>query len=389
MKNAEMGSIPDFEIRNSSVAIRTSNLTPLHETISFPMRLLLLCTDAYGGHGGIALFNRELVAALIARDDVEEVVVVPRVIPHRGADPIPDKVTFIENAADGPFAYTRALRRVRGDRFDLVICGHVNLLPVARVVSPDPLLITHGIEAWRHLRDPLSERLLHHCRGIVSVSALTRDRVLAWSGYRGPTYVLPNAVHLERYGIRPRNPELVERYRLAGKRVLLTVGRIVSQERYKGFDEVIEVLPELPRDVVYLIAGGGNDTPRLRARTHELGVADRVVFTGLFAEEEKPDLYNLADVYVMPSRGEGFGFVFLEAMASGVPVIASSQDGGREAILGGRLGLLVDPTSSAAIRAAIEELLTRNTRKVPEGLSYFAFDNFVARVGEIVSAAVR
>jgi glycosyltransferase involved in cell wall biosynthesis len=352
------------------------------------VRVLLLCTDAYGGYGGIALFNRELVAALIADPACEEVVVVPRVIPHRGADPIPAKVTFIEAAAGGPVAYLRALRRIRGQRFDLVICGHVNLLPLARLVCRDPLLITHGIEAWRHLREPLSERLLHHCRGIVSVSALTRDRVVAWSGYRGKTYVLPNAIRLERYGVRPKNQELVARYHLEGKRVLLTVGRIVSQERYKGFDEVIEVLPSLPRDVVYLVAGGGNDTPRLRAKTHALQCADRVVFTGLFAEEEKPDLYNLADVYVMPSRGEGFGFVFLEAMASGVPVIASAHDGGREAILDGKLGLLVDPANPSAIRASIEELLSRGRREIAAGLDYFAFGRFVERVSEIVRLAV-
>jgi len=354
------------------------------------MRILLLCTDAYGGHGGIALFNRELVAALVAQPWCEEVVVVPRVIPHRDAiDAVPAKATFLADAANGAFAYMRTIRRLRRETFDLVICGHVNLLPVATIVAREPLLITHGIEAWRHLREPVSERLLHRCRGIVSVSALTRDRVLAWSGYRGATFILPNAVHLERYGIRPKNPELVARYRLEGKRVLLTVGRIVSQERYKGFDEVIDVLPALPDDVVYLVAGGGNDTPRLRAKTHDLGVAHRVVFTGLFAEEEKPDLYNLADVYVMPSRGEGFGFVFLEAMASGVPVIASAQDGGREAILDGRLGLLVDPTNPDAIRAAIEELLRRGSRQIPPGIDYFAFERFVERVGDVIGAVVR
>ena len=351
------------------------------------MRFLLLCTDIYGGHGGIALFNRELVAALTARADCGEVVVVPRVIPHPGAHPVPPKVTFIDRAAKGIAAYLAAVRRLRRERFDLVICGHVNLLPIARLVTRDPLLITHGIEAWTHLRDPLSERLLHHCRGIVSVSALTRNRVLEWSGYRGRTYVLPNAVRIENYGIRPKNRDLVARYRLSGRRVLLTVGRIVAQERYKGFDEIIEILPELPSDVTYLIAGGGNDTPRLRAKTHQYGVPDRVVFTGLFAEEEKADLYNLADVYVMPSRGEGFGFVFLEALASGVPVIASGHDGGREAVLDGQLGLLVDPANPSAIRAAIEELLARGQREIPPGLAHFAFERFVERVNAIVDAA--
>lgn len=347
------------------------------------MRLLLLCTDVYGGHGGIALFNRELAAALVARADVEELVVLPRIIPNPGADAVPEKVTFIADATRGPLAYTRALRRLRRQQFDLVLCGHVNLLPVARFVSRNPLLITHGIEAWRRFERPFANRILHECRGIVSVSALTRDRIVAWSGYRGKTYVLPNAVRLGHYGVRPKRRDLVERYRLEGKRVLLTVGRIVAQERYKGFDEVLDVLPELPDDVVYLIAGGGNDAPRLQARAQALGVAHRVVFTGRFDEADKPDLYNLADVYVMPSRGEGFGFVFLEAMASGVPVIASKHDGGREAILGGQLGLLVDPSNPAEIRAAVEELLARGGG-IPLGLSFFAFDRFVERVSAII-----
>jgi glycosyltransferase involved in cell wall biosynthesis len=119
-------------------------------------------------------------------------------------------------------------------------------------------------------------------------------------------------------------------------------------------------------------------------RARELGVASRVVFTGLFADEEKQDLYNLADTYVMPSRGEGFGFVFLEAMACGIPAIASKLDGGREALLDGKLGLLVDPTNPAEIRAAILESLQR-PRAIPEGLEYFSFENFAQRSRKVVA----
>jgi glycosyltransferase involved in cell wall biosynthesis len=262
-----------------------------------------------------------------------------------------------------------------------VICGHVNLLPIA---FGHPLLVVHGIEAWKRRRLALSR-----CRGIVSVSALTRDRLVGWSNYEGPTFVLPNAVHLEQYGVRAKREDLVARYKLEGKRVLLTVGRLDAAERSKGFDEVIDVLRDLPEDVVYVIAGGGNDATRLQLRARDLGVASRVVFTGLFAEEEKRDLYNLADVYVMPSRGEGFGFVFLEAMACGVPVVGSKLDGGREALLDGKLGALVDPTNPAEIRAAILETLGRGERRVPEGIDYFSFENFEKRSRAIVAAAIR
>jgi glycosyltransferase involved in cell wall biosynthesis len=335
------------------------------------VKIVFLVTDAYGGHGGIALFNRELCAALSDHD----LTVIPRVIRGEVED-VPPHVRFVEEAARGRLAFVRAVHQVRRIDPDVVICGHINLLPLA---FDRPLLVVHGIEAWKRRRAALEQ-----CRGIVSVSAITRDRLIGWSGYRGPAHVLPNAVHLDQYGIRPKRADLVERYHLAGKRVLLTVGRLDAAERSKGFDEVLDVLPSLPPDVVYVIAGGGNDFLRLQQRAHALGLGQRVVFTGLFEERDKPDLYNLADLYVMPSRGEGFGFVFLEAMACGVPVIASKLDGGREAVLDGKLGLLVDPTNPAELRAAIVEALAHGQRQVPEGLEYFSFENFQSRSRAIV-----
>jgi len=346
------------------------------------MRILLLATDAYGGHGGIALFNRELCAALSQLPEVTEIVVVPRVIRNL-PEGVPPKVRFELKAARNNLHYARTVASLLREKFDLVICGHVNLLPVACTFAR-PLLVVHGIEAWQPLESAIRRRLIHRCRAIVSVSAVTRDRLLAWSHYRGPVHVLPNAVHLEQYSIRPKREDLVQRYGLAGKRVLLTVGRLAGEDRSKGFDEVLEVLPQLPEDVVYMIAGGGHDLPRLRDKAQSLGVGNRVIFTGLFPESEKPDLYNLADVYVMPSRGEGFGFVFLEALASGLPAIGSKVDGGREALLDGELGTLVDPDDRDELRDAIVTRLDDPRRGVPERLAHFSFENFVARVAAIV-----
>ncbi|MDQ3279842.1 MAG: glycosyltransferase family 4 protein [Acidobacteriota bacterium] len=336
------------------------------------MKIVFLVTDAYGGHGGIALFNRELCAALEA-----EITVIPRVVRGEIRD-VPPHVTFVADAARGKVAYLRAVAAARRTKPDLVICGHMNLLPLA---FDAPLLVVHGFEAWTRRRAQLDK-----CRGILSVSALTRDRLVGWSQYKGPTFVLPNAVHLEQYGVREKRRDLMELYHLEGKRVLLTVGRLDPDERSKGFDQVLEVLRELPQDVVYMIAGGGNDFTRLQKKAVELGVGKRVIFTGLFQEADKPDLYNLADVYVMPSRGEGFGFVFLEAMACGVPVIGSKLDGGREALLGGKLGLLVDPANPAELRAVIVETLARGERRIPEGLDYFSFEKFVERSRAIVAS---
>ena len=89
----------------------------------------------------------------------------------------------------------------------------------------------------------------------------------------------------------------------------------------------------------------GSDHGRLEAKAAALHVLDRVVFSGFVPEEQKADYYRLADAYVMPSRGEGFGIAFLEALACGLPVLGSKLDGGREALLDGALGLLVDPAN--------------------------------------------
>jgi phosphatidyl-myo-inositol dimannoside synthase len=352
------------------------------------MRFLLLCTDAYGGHGGIALFNRQLVGALSEYRGCDEVVVVPRLIVHE-QEPLPANVVFDTVAARGKLAWMNAVRRRARESFDVVLCGHINLLPAMELLRQKPLLIMHGIEAWKPTRRPMARRIIRDLRGIISVSELTRDRFLRWSGFRGPAYVLPNSVRLERYGVRARRDDLVARWNLSGKRVLLTLGRIVAAERYKGFDDVIEVLPQLEEDVVYLIAGKGDDTDRLRRKARDLGVGDRVVFTGFLSEEEKADVYALADVYVMPSRGEGFGFVLLEAMACGIPVIGSKHDGGREALRHGALGTLVDPANPAELRAAIEDALRSGARKVPEGMEYFAYERFVERVHAIIDSATR
>jgi glycosyltransferase involved in cell wall biosynthesis len=348
------------------------------------MRILHLGTDSFGGHGGIALYSRELLAALASHPDVEEVVAVPRIIVGP-LELLPKNVTFVQNAARGTVAYLNAIRGLQRP-FDLIICAHVNLLPIARLLTKQPVLFLYGIEAWKPLRT-LSNRLARNIRAAVSISEITLDRFLGWSGYRGPSFILPNSIRAEWYGMRTRNRELAARYHLENKRVLMTLGRVVAAERYKGFDEVHEIMPELDEDIAYVIAGGGNDVPRLQRKAAALGVAERVVFTGLLPEHEKADLYNLADVYVMPSRGEGFGFVLLEAMACGVPVIASRLDGGREAVRNGALGQLVDPTNPPEIRAAIADAIVAGKR-IPEGLDYFSFANFEQRTHAIVDSLV-
>ena len=108
-----------------------------------------------------------------------------------------------------------------------------------------------------------------------------------------------------------------------------------------------------------------------------------MVFAGRVPEAEKADHYRVADVFVMAGRQEGFGFVFLEAMASGIPVVASSLDGSREAVLYGELGELADPDDREALKAAIHRALGR-PRQIPEGLAYFSYEKFRERLRDII-----
>ena len=139
--------------------------------------------------------------------------------------------------------------------------------------------------------------------------------------------------------------------------------------------------------MVYLLGGDGPDRARLAKKAHDLGVSGQVVFTGMIDENEKVDHYRLADVYVMPSLGEGFGIVFLEAMSCGIPVVASKLDGGREALRDGMLGTLVDPSNQEDIINGIKRAL-RSDRQIPPGLAYFSKSNFQRRVSQMIKTVL-
>lgn len=354
-----------------------------------------LLTDAYGSQGGIAKFNRDLLSSLSSSPEVSTVVVVPRLMPHAQHHGLPPKLDYDTSGINSRFKYiiavARSLHRYR--RFDLILCGHIYLLPVAflaKLITRAPVYcVVHGIDAWQPTGRLLTDMFAKRVDGFIAVSATTRERLGAWTGVDARNiHLLPNCVDRAAYSPGHKSSALVERYGLAGKTVLLTLGRLASTEAYKGFDEVIAALPELARhrpNISYVIAGHGDDQERLSNKAGSFGVSDRVVFTGFVPEHEKADLYRLADAYVMPSRGEGFGIVLLEAMASGVPVMGSRLDGSREALLDGKLGILVNPSDpNDVIRGILDTL--KQPRGIPDGLDHFSTGRFRERVFNIIHA---
>jgi phosphatidyl-myo-inositol dimannoside synthase len=356
------------------------------------INIVMLLTDGFGSVGGIAKFNRDFMQALDASALTERVYALPRLIPDPIEECIQESVVYDRKAAAGKVAF---LRRIlwyawQGSKPDLVICGHLNLLPaawlLARFRGARLALIIHGVEAWKG-RGWLYRFMLRSVDCTVAVSRYTAGRFSAWSKVsHGKVFILPNCVDLNLFTPESRNLNLAERYDVQDNKVIITVGRLALQERYKGFDEVIDAMPELLRrfpTLKYMIVGDGGDRKRLEGKAESLGLSEKVIFTGRILEHEKVSHYSLADAFVMPSYGEGFGIVFLEAVACGVPVIGGKADGSREALLDGRLGKLVDPKVPGELIEAVSAVLANGRpHERNDAITEFDVARFRARVAQ-------
>jgi len=359
------------------------------------MDVLVLTPEAYGGFGGVSVYNVDLIDALCELPYVSSVTVVPRLVRETPRD-VPSKVDLVSRAARGLGAFGAAVAKLAKRRFDLVICTHMHLLPFAKpiaVVHGTPLFcMLYGVEAWVPTRRFMVDRLVKDCDALISISRYTIDRFREWS--RVPyerVALLPNCVHAERYGMGAKPTYLVDRYGASDRRIVMTLGRLDARERQKGIDEMIDALPAMLEDtpnLLYLVAGDGDDRPRLEERVRSKALDEHVVFAGRIPDSELADHYRLCDVFSMAGRQEGFGFVFLEAMACGAPVVASELDGSRDAVLDGELGELANPDKLVTLRSALARALAR-PRQVPSRLEHFSFENFTLRLDGIVRPYVR
>lgn len=330
---------------------------------------LALVTDAFGGHGGIAQYNRDFLTAIAEGGAVSSITVLPRHAPA----PIAAPAAINQLAArPGKVAYAASalLAALRG-HIDIVFCGHLYMAPlawlVARLKGAKLIVQTHGIEAW-----PRPSRL--RCAAteaadlVLCPSRYTHARIIGWATIAPERILLvPNTV--SDVFAPGDGSALREALRIKAKRVLLTVGRTDARERYKGHDRVIEAIPKLlarGHDLIYVIVGEGDDRERLEGLAGETGVAERVRFLGAMPPELLPETYRMADLFVMPSTQEGFGIVFLEAMASGTPALGLNVAGARDALADGELGIVISEEDD--LSAAIARLLD-SPKPDPDALS--------------------
>jgi len=331
------------------------------------MRVLLFVSDI-SRIGGIQQYNRSLVRAL--QELGFDVVLVERM------DGFFSKIKF----------FLVALVRVFFLKVDLTICSHVNYAFFGYVgkilLNKEYFVIVHGIDVWE-IKSRLRVSALEFAKKIISVSRFTSDSVIAqFPGFCKKIIIIPDTVDGERFCIFDKPKYLLNRHRIKDSvKIVLTVCRFDRNERYKGYDRVIEALPkvlEVHKELVYMLVGEGEDLARVKSLVERSSLQGNVVFVGPVLARELVDYYNICDLFIMPSRGEGFGIVYLEALACGKPVVAGNKDGSRDALLNGELGFLVDPDDVDEIAHIIIRILKK---EVPARL--ISSDNLRERVLEI------
>ena len=246
-----------------------------------------------------------------------------------------------------------------------VVFNHVGIARAqARVPAPvrrPYAVLLHGIEGWDPALDGGRMSALRAATVRLSNSRYTARRVAEVHPAIGAIKPCPLALFPEIEAVQPA--DVLEAARLAARHSapsVVIVGRMSSTERYKGHDELIECWPAVRqriRDARLFCVGRGNDVERLRSKAAAAGVGDSVVFTGFVADGVMRQLLARCQVFAMPSRGEGFGLAYLEAMRCGLPCIGSDADAASEVIAADETGRIVASSEIGQLASAIAELL--------------------------------
>ncbi len=360
-------------------------------------KIVFLYLTGFSFTGGIEKFNRSFLKALheLSVDGYIDA----------------DGFSSYDSATDEKYFPRLRFKGFKGNRFFFVfyaiiqslqyqsiIIGHINLSIIGFVIkkikpSVKVIMITHGIEVWRE-QSNLKKKTLEKADIILSVSNFTKHKLLDFNPHLNPDKIkiFPNTI--DTYFKLPKifsKPEyLLQRYAIeANKKILLTVTRMAYSEKYKGYDEVIEVLgmlKERRNDIVYLICGKAEpeEKKRIEQLILQYQLTDYVKLIGFVEDYELNDHYLLSDLFVMPSKKEGFGIVFIESLACGRNVIAGNKDGSTDALMNGALGTLIDPDDIHELEQAIEKVLDTPTENganlQTRVLDAFGFEKYKERL---------
>ena len=294
-------------------------------------------------------------AALLLFRALTEIVRRPRVL---ALDPKTNsKPSFLERTR---FAIALSAAQL-GNSDGWWIFSHVGIAR-AQTLIPRPLrrpyaVLLCGIEVWDPALAPDRKKTLKLATSRIAISKFTADRVNSVHPEIGRVSICPLALLPRETELAVYDQDLVARI---AERSVLIVGRMNRAERYKGHDELLECWPTVLQKVPeaqLVVAGRGDDVERLRAKAGELGIGDSVLFTGFISDATLDAVRKRVTIFALPSRGEGFGLVYLEAMRAGLPCIGGTEDAARDVIVDGKTGLLADPRNRVELARSIVRLL--------------------------------
>ena len=339
------------------------------------------------GGDGIAYVGRLLARALGDLCDDEPKVVYLNPSSHAS-------VSVLERAR---FTWNLLRAEVSGES-DWWIFNHVGIARAQRFVPQRVrrpyAVFLNGIEAWAP--NLSSDRLaaLMNARARISISRHTADRVRKTHPRVGVIHPCPLGLLDQEIVVGKPDEALIQSIR---EKSVMILGRMSSTERYKGHDELLECWPSVVRNVPeaqLVVVGRGDDTSRLRAKAAELGLGNGILFAGFVTEATLAQLWKRVAVFAMPSGGEGFGLVYLEAMRASVPCIGSTADAAGEIVVDGETGYLVDRSVIPAIGAAMTRLLNAGELRRTMGnagrrryVAEFTYDRYLSRLKPILQDA--
>jgi len=367
------------------------------------MKIVFLYLSAFENVGGIQNFNKSFIKALsdIRTNNNLDIYCISL---H---DSLPDNkytggINFIR--CDGwkvKFLIHSLLKSYNADK---VIIGHINLAPILLLIKillfRYLILIVHGIEVWNRL-SYIKKLSLKKTDKILSVSEFTKNKILE-NNYLDSRKIaiFPNTID-PFFDIPPNfeKPEFLKSKLniRENDKVLLTVSRLSSSEMYKGYDKVIEILPDVIKripNIKYLIVGKGDseETERINGLINDLKLNNHVFLIGYVPNDQLVDYYLLCDLFILPSKGEGFGIVLLEAMICGKNIITGNVDASKELVENTGYGILVDPESNEDIKEVIIEYFENNGSNIKTDplqiqkrcIELYGFEKFIENLTNVV-----
>ena len=326
------------------------------------MRILLATNGFLPEIGGVQVYCYELAKNLTLLGE-EIIVLTPKTEGDTDFDKKEKfKIIRTKKKVSSRLGFLFLLKR---ERIKKILVGHgshyVRLASLANALFKVPYdVIIHLEEILPPEREKIIQKSFKRAHKVITVSHFAKEKLVEIDIPKEKIVVIPNGVDPVKFNPILDPFRIRKKHNLKNKKVILTVARLGE---HKGHANVIRALPQVLEKVpggIYLVVGSGEKESRLKRLVKELGLEEKVIFTGEVEEEEIPLYYAACDVFIMPSDIEGFGIVFLEANACGKPVIGGRSGGISDAIIDGETGLLVNPLDIKEIADVLIRLLTNS-----------------------------